>query len=127
MHLSLGKAADCDRAEAVTGCLCRELLERAKTGAGRAAETVFGGHEQALRQTVIALAAGSELQEHDSPGEATLQVLAGRVRLTAGADSWEGRRGDFLLIPPMRHGLTADEDSVVLLTVVKALAATSRS
>ena len=99
--------------------LGRELLDRARQGPGRAAETVFGGHEQSLRQTMIALAAGSELQEHDSPGEATLHVLAGRVTLTAGADTWEGRAGDLLLIPPARHALAAGEDAVVLLTVVK--------
>jgi quercetin dioxygenase-like cupin family protein len=97
----------------------RQVLERARDGSGRAAETVFGGHEQALRQTVIGLRSGSSLSEHESPGEATLQVLSGRVRLTAGADSWDGRSGDLLLIPPVRHALEADDDSVVLLTVVK--------
>ena len=51
---------------------------------GRAAHTVHGGHEHSLRQTVIALAAGHELAEHESPGEATLQVLRGHVRLIAG-------------------------------------------
>jgi quercetin dioxygenase-like cupin family protein len=101
--------------------LAREQLERALSGPGRAAETVYGGHEHQLRQTVIALTSGSSLSEHESPGEATLQVLSGRVRLTAGDDSWDGRRGDLLLIPPTRHALTADEDAVVLLTVVKTI------
>ena len=99
--------------------LARELLERARQGSGRAAETIVGGHEQALRQTLIALSAGAELHEHASPGEATLQVIVGRVRLTAGEDAWEGRIGDLLMIPPVRHGVTAGEDAVVLLTVVK--------
>jgi quercetin dioxygenase-like cupin family protein len=97
----------------------RELAERARTGSGRAAQTVFGGHEQVLRQTVIALASGTSMSEHESPGEATLQVLSGRVRLVAGDDVWDGRRGDLLLIPPARHALHADEDAVVLLSVVK--------
>jgi quercetin dioxygenase-like cupin family protein len=97
----------------------REQLEQAGRGSGRAATTVFGGHEQVLRQTVIALTSGSDMQEHESPGAATLHVLSGRVRLTAGADSWDGRSGDFLVIPAVRHGLTAVEDSVVLLTVAK--------
>jgi quercetin dioxygenase-like cupin family protein len=99
--------------------LAREQLEKARAGSGRAAETVFGGHEQALRQTVIALTAGNALQEHESPGEATLHVLTGRVRLTAAGEEWQGREGDLLLIPPARHALVADEDAVVLLTVVK--------
>ena len=84
---------------------------------GRAAHTVYGGHEHALRQTLIALVAGQELAEHESPGEATLQVLRGHVRLSSGAESWEGRTGDYAVIPPDRHALAALEDSVVLLTV----------
>lgn len=98
----------------------REQLEQARRTSGRAATTVFGGHEQVLRQTVIALTAATEMQEHESPGAATLQVLSGRVRLSAGADSWEGRSGDLIVIPPARHGLSAIEDSVVVLTVAKA-------
>ena len=46
-------------------------------------------------------------------------VLDGRVRLVAGGDSWEGRRGDLLLVPPARHRLEAMTDATVLLTVVK--------
>lgn len=97
----------------------REQLEQARRGSGRAATTVFGGHEQVLRQTVIAMTADTEMQEHESPGAATLQVLSGRVRLSAGSDSWEGRSGDLIVIPPARHGLSAIEDSVVVLTVAK--------
>lgn len=100
--------------------LGRELLERARRGPGRAAETIVGGHEQVLRQTLIAMTGGTEMDEHESPGEATLQVVKGRVRLTAGEDAWEGRIGDLLLVPPLRHALTAGEDAVVLLTVVKS-------
>jgi quercetin dioxygenase-like cupin family protein len=80
---------------------------------------VFGGHENVLRQTVVALAAGAAMSEHENPGEATLQVLAGRVRLGAAGESWEGRRGDLIVIPQARHDLQAIEDSVVLLTVAK--------
>ena len=58
---------------------------------GRAAHTAVGGHEHVLRQTVIALRAGQALAEHENPGEATVHVLRGRVRLVAGTDSWDGR------------------------------------
>lgn len=85
--------------------------------AGRSAHTVHGGHEHALRQTLIAMTAGSALAEHDSPGEATLQVLRGRVRLTTADQSADAAAGDLLLIPSQRHALTALEDSAVLLTV----------
>jgi quercetin dioxygenase-like cupin family protein len=85
---------------------------------GRSARTVYGGHEHSLRQTVIAMRSGTALGEHDSPAEATLHVLAGRVRLsTAGGNAWEGGPAALVVIPPERHDLAALEDSVVLLTV----------
>ena len=99
--------------------LARELLEDAgQSDAGRAATTVVGGHEHVMRQTVVALKAGSQLSEHENPGEATLYVITGRVELTAGTDSWHARSGDLVEIPSARHGLLAVEDSVVLLTAV---------
>lgn len=95
-----------------------DLMSKARAASsGRAARTIRGGHENALRETVIALLAGHELSEHDSPHEATLQVLQGRVRLIAADDAWEGVTGDHLTVPPQRHSLAALEDSVVLLTV----------
>ena len=97
--------------------LAREQLDRARTSGGRSASTVFGGHEKSLRQTLMAMVAGTGTGEHASPGEATLQVLAGRIELTAGEDRWECRAGDFLLIPPQSHAVTAIEDAAILLTV----------
>jgi quercetin dioxygenase-like cupin family protein len=98
----------------------REHLERARTSStGRSATTVYGGHEQTLRQTLIALTAGSTLTEHESPGEATLFVLHGRLRLHCGDDAWDGRDGDLIVIPQARHSLEALDESVALLTVAK--------
>ena len=68
---------------------------------------------------MVALLAGHELSEHDSPGQASLQVLQGHVRLTAGDETWDGKTGDYVTIPPQRHSLLALDDSVVVLTVVK--------
>ena len=100
--------------------LGREQLAAARNSSnGRSAHTVYGGHEHRLRQTLLALVAGSALGEHDSPGEATLVVLQGRVQLTSTEASWDGAPGDHLIIPPSRHSVHAVEDSVVLLTVVK--------
>ncbi|MCW2680468.1 MAG: hypothetical protein JWM62_1869 [Frankiales bacterium] len=98
----------------------REQTSKAvAASSGRAAHTVYGGHDHALRQTVIALSAGSSLAEHENPGEATVHVLTGRVRLDGGRTSWEGSPGDLLVVPQERHSLSALEDSSVLLTVVK--------
>ena len=99
--------------------LADEQLEVARSApAGRSAHTVHGGHDHLLRQTLMALMAGTEMAEHNSPGQATLQVLRGRVRVSTAEDSWEGGPGDLLVIPPERHGLHAEDDSVVLLTVL---------
>jgi quercetin dioxygenase-like cupin family protein len=99
--------------------LARQQLTAARQSpASRAATTVVGGHEHALRQTVLALAGGATLAEHDNPGEATLFVLSGRVTLVADGETWDGRAGDLLVIPPARHELRAEEDSTVLLTAV---------
>jgi quercetin dioxygenase-like cupin family protein len=102
--------------------LADEELEQARSApSARSARTIHGGHDRALRETVIALLAGHELNEHESPGEATLQVLRGRVRVTSDEDSWEGGVGEHVIIPADRHGVAALEDSAVLLTVVKPL------
>ncbi|MGY4712915.1 cupin domain-containing protein [Mycolicibacterium sp. CBM1] len=99
--------------------LADEHLAAARSSnSGRSAHTVHGGHDHALRQTLIALAAGRDLSEHHTPGETTLQVLRGNVRLATDAESWEGSAGDLLVVPRERHGLHAVDDSVVLLTVL---------
>ena len=100
--------------------LGRELLGRAgAAGGGHTADTVVGGHERVLRQTVIALVEGAVLAEHENPGEATLTVIVGRIELAGQDASWTGRVGDLLVIPDQRHSLRALEDSAVLLTVAK--------
>jgi len=100
--------------------LARQQLALARTApAGRSAHTVYGGHEHVLRQTLIALLSGQVLEEHDNPGEATVHVLHGRVRLHSGDVTWEGTPGDLLVVPDARHSLEALEDSAVLLTVAK--------
>lgn len=100
--------------------LAREHLERAASASsGRSSSTVYGGHDHVLRQTLIALAAGQRLDEHENPGEATVQVLQGRVVLASADASWEGSPGDLLIVPDARHSLEALEPSAVLLTVAK--------
>ncbi len=95
-----------------------QIAAAAAARAGRAAHTVYGGRDHALRQTVLALASGHGLDDHESPGEATLLVLRGRIRLGTETANVEGGTGDYLVIPDERHNVEALEDSVLLLTVV---------
>lgn len=85
---------------------------------GRSAHTIVGGQGNALRHLLLALRAGEGLAEHESPGEATLQVLRGRVTLgtETATGSCELRAGHLVEIPDERHDLQALEDSVVVLT-----------
>lgn len=101
--------------------VAREHLAKAASSgsSGRSAKTVYGGHERILAQTLIALTAGTTMAEHESPGDATLFVLSGRVLVASGDVRWEGRTGDLIVIPPARHSVEALEDSAVLLTVAR--------
>jgi quercetin dioxygenase-like cupin family protein len=98
----------------------QQLAAARRSPASRAAETVVGGHEHALRQTIMALLADATLAEHDNPGEATLYVISGRITLATDSDSWQARTGDMLVIPPARHTVRAEEDSALLLTAIPA-------
>lgn len=100
--------------------LAREHLQTARTvSSGRSSGTVIGGHERVLRQTVITLASGRSLAEHLNPGEATLLVLFGRVRMISGLREWVARDGDLLAVPEGSSEVHAIEDSALLLTVAK--------
>jgi quercetin dioxygenase-like cupin family protein len=84
--------------------LARQQLESAaSSGGGHTADTVYDGREKVLRQTVIGMIAGASLAEHENPGEATLQVLTGRVRLWSGDSSWDARTGDMIFVPDARR------------------------
>lgn len=86
---------------------------------GRSSTSVVGDHTATLRSNLIALAQGAALQDHESPGEATLLVLRGSIEFHAQGESVTVREGQMLVIPPARHGLSAVTDAVVLLTVAK--------
>jgi quercetin dioxygenase-like cupin family protein len=97
--------------------LAAELLDKASSAHAHRAAHTLPHPVDGLRQTVIALLAGVDLGEHESPGPATLQVLRGRVRVVAGNGGLPIGPGQIAPLPMQRHGLHADEDSVVLLSV----------
>ena len=100
--------------------LARQQMKLAASAGGQhTADTVYGGHEKVLRQTLIGMIAGASLAEHENPGEATVLILHGRVRLSTANSFWDAARGDLLIMPEGRHSLDALENSAVLLTVAK--------
>ena len=99
----------------------REQMRRAREStSGRAACTILGGPGSSLRHTVVALTAGTTLAEHENPGDATVLVLHGRVRLMAAQTDRSGREGDLLVVPQSRHSLQALTDATGLLTVAES-------
>ncbi|MFD5436742.1 cupin [Kitasatospora sp. NPDC127067] len=103
-----------------------DLEQLAVEHAARAAESPHGRsahlvlHDGILRQTVIALTAGTTLDEHNPPAAGSVQVLRGRVSLTIAGRRLELQAGHLEPVPQERHGLLAHVDSVVLLTAVTA-------
>jgi quercetin dioxygenase-like cupin family protein len=97
--------------------LAAELLQKASAvGTGRASQTLPHPVD-GLRQTLIALSAGALLDEHESPGPASLMVIRGRVRIEAGDESVDLGPHHIVPIPDRRHSLRAAEQAVVLLSV----------
>ncbi|TYB66760.1 LuxR family transcriptional regulator [Nonomuraea sp. PA05] len=100
--------------------LVRDLVERARQAdSGRSATTVHGGHDRSLRQTVMALRQGEHIHESEHPGEVTVHVLHGRVRLVAGGDSWDALPGDLLVMPDRRHRVEAVRDCAFLFSTAR--------
>ncbi|MCA2219427.1 cupin domain-containing protein [Jidongwangia harbinensis] len=96
------------------------LLSHALSASSRRdIRTIDGGRPHLLYQSVIALARGQRIEEHDHPGEATVQVLRGRVRVTAGEDTTDVSTGQLVIVSGVRHSVTALEDAVVLLSVAR--------
>ena len=96
--------------------LSAELLGKARGArSGRAARGVFSGTY--LRQVLLTITEGAELADHDSPPEATLQVVEGSVRLATATESWELSTGDLITVPPERHSVAAVTDAAFMLTI----------
>lgn len=96
--------------------LAEQLLESLPgQSSGRAARTVMSGPR--MRAVVMALAAGAEMAEHESPPAATLHVLSGELTVSGDGRTWRVLAGELVPIPPERHAVAAHADSAFLLTV----------
>lgn len=95
-----------------------ELYESATQAASkRAGSTVYRGN--GVRQTMVVLLQDAEMAEHSSPEEGFIHVIQGAIRLDGDNRSWEVSAGQLLPVPPERHSVTALDDTVLTLTVLR--------
>lgn len=93
------------------------LGQAAENPQRRASQRIDLGHQQ-LRMTAIGFDTGGELPEHRNPGEAVLQVVRGRIRLSEAGRAIEVAAGTVARIPDGVHRVEALEPSVILLTAL---------
>ena len=99
----------------------QKLMDIARTAtARRAGSTIF--HGDGLRQTMVALLQDAELSDHESPAEAFIHVLQGKVTVNGNGRSWDILMGQLQPVPPERHSVTALEDTVLTITVLRPAA-----
>jgi quercetin dioxygenase-like cupin family protein len=97
--------------------LAKEHLAAAMEAShGRSAAMV--AQDGPLRQTVLALRAGSVLGEHNAPLAASIYVLEGSVTVVSASGRLVVNENQLEIIPQERHSVEANEDSVFLLTAV---------
>lgn len=95
-----------------------ELLATASEQAsGRAARTLTPGAGAALKQTLIAITDGRELDDHVANGPASIQVLRGSLTVSWGDEDRAMQAGQWATLPLELHRVHADSDTVALVTV----------
>ena len=102
--------------------LADHLLEQALASPEKRATLKLDLGQSTLRHLAMAFDTGGGLPAHGNPGEATLRVLRGRMRLSwsseTGDHEIEARPGMLVRIPDATHRVEALEPSVMLLTAV---------
>lgn len=93
------------------------LTQAAENPQRRASQRITLDHEH-LRMTAISFDTGGELPSHRNPGEATLQVVRGRIRLIDDTREIEADAGTIVRVPDGIHRVDALEPSVVMLTAI---------
>jgi len=83
---------------------------------GRHARTLVKDAD--LRVVLIALRAGSRMEEHHAPGRITIQTLVGRLTLRVRGQTVDLPVGHLLTLgPAIPHDVEAQEESAFLLTI----------
>jgi quercetin dioxygenase-like cupin family protein len=91
------------------------ILERS----GRNARTLL--KEGPLRVTLVVLAPGGEIAEHQASGPITVQPLEGRIRFAIAGEDHDIGPGELLSVAPgVRHRVRSAAGATFLLTVASA-------
>jgi quercetin dioxygenase-like cupin family protein len=92
----------------------RQDLEH--TSGGRAAKTL--AKTEGLRITLVLIRKDVEMNPEATAGGASIEVLAGRLRVQAGGEPWDVGTGELIaLADNLRERITALEETAFLLTV----------
>jgi quercetin dioxygenase-like cupin family protein len=94
----------------------RVIREELRGGRARIARTLI--KEGSLRATLVGLAAGGALDEHDAAGAVTIHVVDGEVELTAGGETQAYPTGSLIAIGRrVRHAVRSEKGAMFLLTL----------
>jgi len=93
------------------------LAQAAENPQGRASQRINLDHHT-LRMTAMGFVTGGELPEHRNPGEAAVQVVRGRLRLSDATRTIDLEAGMIARIPDAPHRVEALEPSVMVLTAI---------
>ncbi len=98
------------------------ILERS----GRNARTLV--KDGVLRVTLIVLAPGGDMAEHQAVGPITVHVLDGSLRFSAEGKEYDLEAGDLLAVGAgIRHAVASPDGATFLLTIGAAPGATHRA
>ena len=92
------------------------IREQLSGGRDRIARTLV--KEGSLRLTLVGLAPGGGLDEHDAPGPITIHVLEGELELTAGGETGTYAMGALIAVGRrVRHAVRSQRGAMFLLTL----------
>lgn len=95
----------------------KQISDQATREHGHAARTLVKNGP--LRLTLITVAPGGEIKEHDAPGPITVHALSGSMRFITAQRTYDLSAGELLALDAgIRHSVASEEGATFLLTVV---------